>query len=34
VSSRQLSRQNSAVVDELEICKSLILRRHQWSMEP
>ena len=32
--SRQFSRQNSAVVDELEICKSLILRRRQWSMEP
>jgi len=34
LNSRQLSRQNSAVVDELEICKSLILSRHQWSMEP
>ena len=30
--SRQFSRQNSAVVDELEMCKSLVLRRHQWSM--
>ena len=30
---RQFSRQNSAVVDELEMCKSLILRRHQWLLE-
>jgi hypothetical protein len=29
-----LSRQNSAVVDELMMCKSLILGRHQWSMVP
>ena len=27
------SRQKSAVVDELMICKSLILGRRQWSME-
>ena len=27
------SRQKSAVVDELMMCKSLILGRHQWSME-
>jgi hypothetical protein len=34
LNSRQMSRQNSAVVDELMMCKSLILGRHQWSMEP